>query len=86
MFRQTPITHLVHLVQDEVEKIETRNERGWEINIGRNRQFRVISRVDGVGSGQDRGSSVQSRDNTRFGNRDCLLFLSIISCEPRYGK
>lgn len=36
MFRQSSITHLVNLVQDEIQEIESRNKRWGQIDISRN--------------------------------------------------
>lgn len=75
MFGQSPIIHLVHFVQDEIEEVESRDERRREINVGRDGQLGVVSRVDGVGSGEYGRAGVQSGDDARFGDRDGLLLL-----------
>ena len=36
MFGQTPIAHLIDLVEDQVQKIKSRDKRRREIDIGRN--------------------------------------------------
>jgi hypothetical protein len=43
MLGKTTITHLVDLVQNKVEKIESRDQRRGEINVGGNREFGVVS-------------------------------------------
>lgn len=79
MLRQSSITHLIDLVQDEIEEVESRNERRWEINVSRNGQFGIVSRVDRVGSCQDRRPGVEGGDDPGLGNRDGLLLLPIVS-------
>lgn len=37
MFGQTPVAHLIDLVEDQVQQIETRDQSRGEIDIGRNR-------------------------------------------------
>lgn len=72
---QPPIADLVDLVQDKVEQIESRDQGRRKVDVGRNGQARVIFRVDRVRRGQDRGTSVEGRDDTGLGDRDGLLFL-----------
>lgn len=36
MFGQTPVAHLIDLVEDQVQKIKSRDKRRREINVGRN--------------------------------------------------
>jgi hypothetical protein len=37
MFRQSPIAHLIHSIQNEVEQVKSRNQSRWKIDICRNR-------------------------------------------------
>lgn len=76
MLREAPVIHLVHLVEDEVEQIKSRDEGRREVDIGRDGEFRVISRIDRVGGGQNGCSGVQGGDNACFGDGDGLLFLT----------
>ena len=74
---QSPVVHLVHLVQDEVEQVETGDQCWGQVNVGRDRQLRVVSRVDRVCRSQDRRSRVQRSDNTSLCDRDSLLLLIV---------
>lgn len=58
MLCQTPVVHLVDLVQHQVEQIETGDERRREINVRWDGQFGIISRVDRIRSGQDGSTSI----------------------------
>jgi hypothetical protein len=40
---------IIHLIEDEIEKVESRDERWWEVDVTCNRQVHVIFRADGVG-------------------------------------
>jgi hypothetical protein len=75
MLGQPPITDLVDLVQDEVKQIESGDQGGRKIDIGRDGQTGVVFRVDRVRRGQDGSPGVQGGDDTSFGDRDGLLFL-----------
>lgn len=55
---QSPIAHLVNLVEDEVEQVESRDQSGRQVDVGGNGQFGVVPRVDGVGSCEDGSSGV----------------------------
>lgn len=76
MLCQSAIIHLVDFVQHKVQQVKSRDEGRWEINVGRDGQFGIIARVDGVRSGQDGCSGVERSDDACFGNGDGLLFLS----------
>jgi hypothetical protein len=75
MLGQPPIVHLVDFVEDEVEQVESRDERRREINVGRDGQLGVVSTVDGVGGCEDRGTSIEGGDDTGLCDGDGLLFL-----------
>ena len=77
MLGQPPVVQLVHLVQDEIQQVKSRNQRRREVNVGRDGQFGVVSRVDGIGSCEDGSTGVEGGDDARFGNRDGLLFLLV---------
>ena len=39
----------VHSIQNEIQKVESRDERWWEVDVTCNRQVLVIFRVNGIG-------------------------------------
>lgn len=53
VFSQSSIAHLIDLVQHEVEQVESRDQSWGKIDIGGNREFGVVSGIDGIGSCQD---------------------------------
>lgn len=73
MPRQSSIVLLVDPVQYQVNEIEPRQQRGRKINVLRDGQVRVVFTPDRVRRGQDARSSVQGRDDPRFGDGDGLL-------------
>lgn len=75
MLCQPSVAVLVDLVQDKVKQIETRDEGRREVDVGRDRQSRVVFRVDGIGGCEDGGSCIEGGDDTSFGDGYRLLFL-----------
>jgi hypothetical protein len=55
---KTPIAHLIDLVQNKVKKIESRDQRRGEIDVGGNREFGVVPGIDGISGCQDGRSGV----------------------------
>jgi hypothetical protein len=49
MLGEPAVKGIVHLIEDEIEKVESRDERWWEVDVACNRQIHVIFRADGVG-------------------------------------
>ena len=49
--RQRAVRGLVGLVQDEVDKVEARDERGRQADVVDDGEARVVPRADGVGRG-----------------------------------
>ena len=76
--RQLAIIGFVSLVQDEVDEIKSRDEGGWQVNIVNDRQTWVVSRADGVGTGQHTGSRIERGNNACLSNADCLLLHHLV--------
>lgn len=53
MLGQASIADFVDLVKNQIEKIETRDQGRGEIDIGRDRQSRIVLGVDRVGCRQN---------------------------------
>ena len=67
MFRQSPIIQLIHLIENEVKQVESRDQCRWEIDIGWNREFGVVATIDRVCSCKDGRSRVEGGNDSRFG-------------------
>jgi hypothetical protein len=39
---ESTVEGLVHLVEDEVEEVETRDKRRWEVDVARDREVHVV--------------------------------------------
>lgn len=77
MLGQSSIDHLVDLIQDQVEQIESRNERWWKVDVSSDRLVHVVFGTNRVGCCEDGGSGVKSRDDSSFCDGHSLLFLVI---------
>ena len=73
MPRQRPIRRLVGVVENEVNQVESRQQRRRQLQILPHRQFRIISRMDGVCRRQNGGTCVQGAQNSRLCDTDRLL-------------
>lgn len=49
MLCEPAVEGTIHLIEDEIQKVESRNERGWKVDVTCNRQVHVIFGADGVG-------------------------------------
>lgn len=49
MLCEPAVEGIIHLIEDEIQKVESRNERGWKVDVTCNRQVHVIFGADGVG-------------------------------------
>ena len=49
--RQRAVRSLVGLVQDQIDQVEARDERGREADVVDDGEARVVPRADGVGRG-----------------------------------
>lgn len=65
---QFPVEVLIHLIQYEVEQVETGNQGGREVDIPGHRQVDVVLGANRVGSCKDRRPSIQCRDDTSLRN------------------
>ena len=74
MVCKTAILSLCLLIEDEVDEVESGEQRRWELDVLNHTKLRVVLRVDRIGSGKDSCASVECADDTCFGNRDSLLF------------
>ena len=84
MFCQFPVVGLIDAVENQVDEIETTEECWWEVDVLRHRQVRIVSATDWIGGGQDTGSGVQRRDDSRFGDGDGLLLHDFV--QDRAGR
>lgn len=75
MTRKASVGSFIDSIQDEVEQVESRNERGRQVDVGWDRQLGIVFRIDRVGGCENRRSRVQRGDDACFGDRDRLLFL-----------
>jgi hypothetical protein len=62
---------LCPLDEDEIEKVESRDESWWEVDVTCNRQVHIIFTPDGVGCCKNN----EGGNNASLGDVDGLLFL-----------
>ena len=75
MLSKPAIELLVHVVEHQIQQIESRDERRRQVKVLRDGLVPIVLRPDGIGGSQDRRARVQRRDDPRLGDRDGLLFL-----------
>ena len=80
---QLPIQRLHRLVQDEIDQIEARKQRGRELEVLHDGEIGVVARIDGVGRGEDRRARVERADNPCLGHRNRLLLHGFVENRPR---
>mmetsp|Transcript_8350 Transcript_8350/g.18191 ORF Transcript_8350/g.18191 Transcript_8350/m.18191 type:complete len:313 (-) Transcript_8350:1741-2679(-) len=69
---------LVGLVEHQIDEVESREERGGQVDVLDDGALGVVLRVDGVGGGEDRGARVEGADDARLGHRDRLLLHRLV--------
>ena len=83
MLGHPPVVNLVDLVKHEIQKIESGDQGRRQVDVLRNGQFGVVTRVDRVCSGQNGRPRVEGGDNTGLGDRNGLLLLIDVSDASR---
>lgn len=83
MPRESPVVDLINLVEDEVQQVESRDERRREVDVACDGPREVVLGSDGVGSGENGRAGVEGRDDTCLRDRDGLLFLRAIEVSRR---
>lgn len=70
----------IALITHYKEQIETRHDGSWELDIILQRFGFVVATEDRVGCCQNRCPSVKCGIDSSFGDRNCLLFHSLMDC------
>lgn len=78
MFRNIQICLRITLVKHDKEQIKSTHNRRAHLHIRSQRLFAVVPATNGIRSGKNGRSSVESGMNTGFGDRDGLLFHSLV--------
>lgn len=73
VLRQSLVVRPRRLIENQKEKVKTREERSWKIDVLDRRDFGVISTIKRIGCSQDGRACVQSSGDTCFRDGDCLL-------------
>lgn len=73
MVGEAPILGLSLLVEDKINEIESGEESWRQLNVLNHTEFRVVLRVDRVGSGEDGRASIECANDASFSYRDSLL-------------
>eukprot|EP00965_Chrysotila_dentata_P024341 806235-Pleurochrysis_carterae.AAC.2 len=80
--RRAPLVFRVRLVRvlrpHQIDEVESREERGGQVDVLDDGALGVVLRVDGVGGGEDRGARVEGADDARLGHRDRLLLHRLV--------
>lgn len=63
MLRQFPIAVLIGLIQDQVDKVESAQQGGRQLDVLHHRQLGVVAGLHGISGCQDGGARVQCRDD-----------------------
>jgi hypothetical protein len=71
-----------HLVEDEEEEVEAREQRVWEVDVLGDALAFVVATVERIGSGQHGGTSVESGGNARLSDGDGLLLHHLVDGRP----
>ena len=78
-FSDQSITLWILLVKHDEDEIETREEGVWQANVAAYGLVPGILGVDGIGSGDDTASGVESGVDACLGNGDCLLLHDFVN-------
>jgi hypothetical protein len=81
MLRQSAVANLVHIVEHKVQKVETRDERRWQVDVARDGPFTNVFGANGVGGGQNGCAGIQCGDDSGLSDGYCLLFLQWRVCQ-----
>lgn len=73
VLRNVVVFIVIFVVKHQEEDIESRHDWGRDLHVESQRFCSIVSTVLGVGSGQDRGSSIQGCVDTSLSERDGLL-------------
>ena len=65
---------LLDAVENEIDQVESAQQRRREVDVLWHGQVRIILATNGVGGGKDTRARVQRGDDAGFGDRDGLLF------------
>ena len=83
MTSQPPVVLLIDSVKDQIHEVEPRQERWGQVDVLGDRQVGVVFTSDRIGRGQNTGPSVQSGDDSGFGDRYGLLLHDFVKHRSR---